>query len=134
MPWHFYAAGICGVVWGAFSVLRFFAFQLGMLGTSAIADLQLVPFLDLPMTITAAWAMCSIGALAGAVFLLLRSRWAVQAFTISLVGLMATSLYQFGMVANPISIYDMPINFAVWVIALLSLHYASRAHAHGLLN
>lgn len=134
VPWHFYSVAMFALIWGGFCVYRFMALQLGMLDGAEVAELQLASFVALPGAVDAAWAVCTWGTVAGAALLMLRSKWAVQAFTLSLVGLMATSFYQFGLAANPVGIYDTPVNFAVWVIALLTLLYSLRVQSQDLLH
>lgn len=133
-PWHLYAVGSLVLVWGILCVARYLAFQHDMLDPQMVAGLQLEVFYDLPLAVMAAWALCTWGGVAGAAMLLARSKWAVQAFTLSLVGLIVTSFYQYAMTANPVSIYDMPVNLAVWIIALVALLYASRAQSVGVLR
>jgi hypothetical protein len=133
-PWHFYAVCSFAFIWGGFCVFRFMSLQLGMLDSVGVNDLQLVAYVKMPGLFDASWAVCTWGAIAGAALLFIRSKLAVQAFTLSLVGLMATSYYQFAMSENAVSIYKTPVNFAVWVIALLTLLYATRAQSQDLLH
>ena len=88
----------------------------------------------MPVAVTAFWAVSVWGGLLGSALLMVRSKWAVQAFFVALIGLMGTSFYQFALTPNPISIYDTPVNLAAWLIALVSALYALRTQALGFLR
>ena len=132
--WHLHLVGTLALVWGVLCVARYLAFQTGDLSPQTVDAWQLTPFYDLPSIIMATWAISTWGAVAGACLLLVRSKLAVPAFTMALIGLIGTSAYQFLGVENPISIYDTPFNFAVWLVALAALLYASRVDAQELLR
>lgn len=134
MPWHVLAVGGLSLIWNVLCAVRYLAFQSGSLDIGTVAALQLVPFYDLPNIVMAAWAICTWGAVAGSALLLIRSKWTMPAFAFSLFGLIATSFYQFVLTANPVSIYETPVNLAVWIIALASLLYASLVESLGLLR
>lgn len=119
-PWHMIAVGLLGMVWGVICLAQF-----GATGTTAPGGSGW----------TAAFFGASIwGSLGGSVLLLARSRWAVQAFTTALVGLMATSASLFIVPAVPANLYAMPMMVGLWVITLAIVFYASRVHQRGLLR
>ena len=132
--WHLNLVGTMALAWGVLCVARYLAFQTGELTPATVDGWQLTPFYDLPSIIMATWAIATWGAVAGACLLLVRSRLAVPAFMMALIGLIATSAYQFLGVENPISIYDTPFNLAVWLVALASLLYASRVSTQGVMR
>ncbi|WP_229735518.1 hypothetical protein [Novosphingobium marinum] len=80
-----------------------------------------------------AWRM---GAVAGSVLMLLRSRYAVHAFAISLLGLAATTFYRFGIElpeALKSSGNDV-MTVVIWIIAVFLLLYSIRMSREGILR
>ena len=72
------------------------------------------------------------GAIAGSLLLLMRSRFAVHAFAVSLAGLAASTVYQMslsGEGAMPLGV----INLLIWAGALFLLWYAVRQRKAGVL-
>lgn len=120
MPWHLLGVGVLALVWNAHC--------FGYFGVTGSAS----PLVN-------GWTQAFLGAalwggFAGGVLLLLRSRWAVQAFTTALVGMMATSASLFVLAAQPANLYAMPMMVGLWLITLAMLFYASRVHSRGLLR
>ena len=56
---------------------------------------QLAYFRDFPMWVVAAWALSVWGGVLGAVLLLLRKRWAVPLFALSLATMLLTTFRNF---------------------------------------
>ncbi|HKR91151.1 hypothetical protein [Novosphingobium sp.] len=82
------------------------------------------------------WALGVWGALAGSLLLLLRSRWAVAAFTVSLLGLAVNQVWQLlsNMPASMRTPANMGLSAAIWIIAMALLWYAARMQARGVLR
>lgn len=133
-PTHLNVIGTLVLFWSLICVWRFMSFQGGMLDNATISAWDLVPYYDLPNFVMATWALSTWGAIIGANLLMIRSKLSVPAFAAALLGLIATTAYQFMWVANPVSIYDTPFNFAVWVIMLASVLYTLRVNAMGILK
>jgi hypothetical protein len=92
---------------------------------------------NFPIWASIGWGLGVWGALAGSVLLLMRHRWAVPAFIISLIGAILGMGYQ---VINPTDVTGMdPTMNAVmpWIIigvAALLAWYAWRQRANGVLR
>ncbi len=90
-----------------------------------------------PLLIQVSWAVGVWFALAGSVLLLLRHRWAVAAFALSLVGAVISLGYQ---AMNPIGVPAMNegmaamMPYVIIVIAVALLLYARSAYARGILR
>ena len=120
MPWHILSVGVLALVWNVLCFAHF-----GITGTAS--------------PIIHGWTQAFLGAalwggFAGGVLLLMRSRWAVQAFTAALVGVMATSASLFVFAQEPANLYAMPMMLGLWVITLVTVFYASRIKTLGLLR
>lgn len=116
-PWHLLSVGVLAIVWNALCFAHF-----GITGSAS----PLVNGWTQAFLAAAIW-----GGFAGGVLLLMRSRWAVQAFTTALVGVMATSANLFVLAMVPANLYAMPMMLGLWVITLAMLFYTSRIHARG---
>jgi hypothetical protein len=127
--WHLWAVGVLSTLWNAFGCFDYVMTQTK--NESYLAQFtaeQRAYFDSYPAWADATWAFGVWGALAGSLFLLLRKRFAVIAFVVSLAGLFLSTIYQ-----NFVSPVDaskiMPpeayyINVAIWAIAILLLVYA----------
>jgi hypothetical protein len=137
-PWHLWAVGVLSLLWncgGAFDYVMSKTHNASYL--KGLTAEQLAWFDSFPAWMTAAWALGVWGALAGSVLLLLRSRWAVPAFALSLLGLIVATIYQFGVSAMPASLKTtggMAFTAALWIVAILLLWYAYRMRARGVLR
>jgi hypothetical protein len=90
---------------------------------------------EFPAWTTAAWALGVWGALAGSVLLLMRSRYAVHAFAVSLAGLALSQLYQFSITLPPeMTTAGMrAMTLVIWIAAVGLLLYAIRKRREGVL-
>ena len=85
----------------------------------------------------AAWACGVGGALLGSILLLARSRYAVAAFIVSLLGLAVSSLNSY--ILNPLPESMMTgamtiMNLLIWAVAIALLLYALRIRRGGVLR
>ena len=120
LPWHMLAVGGLTLIWYALGFAEF-----GLTGTASHGFSGWTQ---------ASLAGCLWGGFAGAVLLLFRSRLAVQALVVALVGVMATSLDLFVLTAEPGNLYAMPTLLGLWLITQVSLFYALRVRSLGLLR
>jgi len=93
-PWHLWVVGAVALLWNGYggydylmSHLQGAAFyeQVGM------SDAQIAYMAAYPAWMHAVWALGVWGAVAGSVLLLLRSRFAVHAFILSLLGIIGSN-------------------------------------------
>ena len=101
-PWHLWVIGIVSLLWNGFGANDYTQTQLGNLdymrtmmdGMDVTPEAALAYFQSFPGWVDASWAFGVWGSLAGSVLLLLRSKRAIIAFSLSLLGLAGTTLYQ----------------------------------------
>jgi hypothetical protein len=128
-PRHLWIVGVLALVWNAFGCTDFSMTVTHNPAWMAPLSPEMIDWLDnAPSWTIVTWALGVWGGLAGALLLLLRSRWAVAAFTISLLGLAVNQIYPFvsdvpAMLTSPKSI---GITLVIWVLALFLLWYALR--------
>lgn len=118
--WHMLSVGVLTLVWYALGFVKF--------GPTGLEAANMSPWTQ------ASLAACLWGGLAGAALLLVRSRFALQAFVVALVGILAASMNLFILAATPANLYAMPALLGIWLITLAALFYTSRVHALGLLR
>jgi hypothetical protein len=136
-PRHLWAVGVLALVWNAFGCTDFTMTVTRNPEWLAPLSPEMIDWLDAaPSWTVVTWALGVWGGLAGALLLLLRSRWAVAAFTASLLGLAVNQIYPFisevpGMLTSPASI---AITLVIWIVAVFLLWYAVRMRNRGVLR
>lgn len=141
-PWHLWVVGILALLWNGFGAVDYTMSQLrneAYLGSAAesmgITAAEMIAFIDsFPTWMHAFWALGVWGALAGSVLLLLRSRYAVWAYALSLLGLAVTQIYQAGMDKPDWAEAAAAMNIVIWAIALFLLAYAFVMRKRGVLR
>ncbi|MDE8650867.1 hypothetical protein [Novosphingobium album (ex Liu et al. 2023)] len=136
-PWHLWAVGVVSLLWNAFGCFDYIMTNIRDPAYLAAFPPEMMQMIDeFPIWTMAAWACGVWGALAGSLLLLLRSRFAVHAFALSLLGLAASTVYQFG-TALPASLRTpglYAMNAVIWIGAIAFLVYAMRMRAKGVLR
>lgn len=143
-PWHLWVVGLVSLLWNSFGANDYTQSQLrnreylgSMSESMGVTADQMVEYIDsFPLFMDVFWALGVWGALLGSVLLLLRSRFAVWAFAISLAGLAASTIYQF---ATPqpewaSSTAGLVMNLVIWAIAIALLVYSVRMKSNGVLR
>lgn len=129
-PLHLWIVGIVSLLWNTMGIVDF---TLTNLNVEAYVK-QLTPEMlawvaAIPAWALVAWGLGTWGAFAGSVGLLLRKKWSVWAFAISLAGLAGSTLYQLvlseGMGGGG---GEKAFMATIWLVAILLLVY-SRAQA-----
>lgn len=137
-PAHLWVVGGVSALWNAFGAFDYLMTQTRNEAYLASFTPEQRAYLDgFPTVMEAAWACGVWGALAGSLLLLARSRHAVTAFIVSLVGLAFTTLYQYGFANAPESLRSgamVAINAVVWLVAIALLVYSLRMRRAGVLR
>jgi hypothetical protein len=138
-PVHLWVVGIVSLLWNAYGAFDYTMTELGnraYLASMGFGDEALAYIAALPAWAVAAWAIGVWGSLVGAVLLLLRSRFAVPAFLVSLAGALVSFCYQF--TSNAPASFTSGINAAIPVAILILIaaqwYYARRMTAAGVLH
>jgi hypothetical protein len=137
-PAHLWIVGILSALWNAFGCTDYTMTQTRNDAWLANFPPEMMDYIEsFPAWAEAAWALGVWGGLAGSLLLLARSRHAVTAFAVSLVGLLGTTIYQFGMADLPGSMRTggmIGMQLVIWVVAIGLFLYARTARARGLLR
>jgi hypothetical protein len=135
-PIHLWTVGVLALLWTAMGAFDYLATHLELdFYMSQFTPEQLAYFYSFPSWAVAGWAFGVWGALAGSVGLLARGSWAVWAYAISILGLVVSSIYNFGL-SNGAEIMGsggVIFTAVIWIVAILLLFYARRQTQRGVL-
>lgn len=137
VPKHVWIVGGLALAWNAVGAFDYLATQTEWEPyMSQFTEAQLAYFYGFPAWAVAGWAVAVWAAVAGAVGILLRARWAVAAFAISLVGMAVSTFYTYGMSdgASLMGSGGVVFGVVVAVVAIALLVYSRRMVARGVLT
>ena len=139
-PVHLWIVGILGLLWNRIGVTDYVMMRTRNEGyfRSIMPDLNLdaaLAYMD-SMSLLAGigWALGVWGALVGTLLLLARSRHAVLAYLLSLVGAVIAFVHQFTGPTPPAGMDDPVVPIVVTIIALGLLLYARAMQSRGVLR
>ena len=137
-PIHLWIVGGLGTLWNAFGCYDYVMTQSENAQYLAMfTDAQRAYFQSFPGWMEAFWALGVWGALLGSLLLLMRSRHAVLAYGVSLLGLLVGTVYQYGMADMPADMKSpamMGMSAFIWIVAIGLLVYAVRMRGRGVLR
>ncbi len=138
-PWHLWAVGIIAVLWNAYGCYDYVMTTTGgeaYLRSLGIGEEAIAYFAAMPAWMTGVWAIGVWGGMLGAILLLLRRKWALHVFVVSLAGFVFSLIYTYllsdgGSVMPP----EAPIMNAVILFGcLFFVWYAWFATSRGFLR
>ncbi len=136
-PVHLWIVAVLSLLWNLMGAFDYLATQLKIDSyMSQFSEAQLAHYYGLPSWAVAGWAFGVWAALAGSVGLLLRKKWAMWAFAVSIAGLLVSTIYNFGL-SNGIEIMgtgDVVFLVIIWVIAISLLVYSRAMANRGVLS
>ena len=109
-PWHLWLVGVLSLAWngfGAFDFVQTTTRGEAYMRESGFDDAMIAYYNAMPNWMYAPWIMGVWGAVLGSILLLARSRWAVHAFVVSLIGAVVSLVYS-KMIDPPPLPTDMP--------------------------
>lgn len=134
-PVHLWIVGVLSLVWNAFGATDFVMTNIRDQAWLAQLPPEVIQQIDAyPAWSVVAWGAGTWGALLGSLLLLLRSRFAVHAFGVSLAGLAVTTVYQIAAGIYGFSGAMLAMNLAIWAIAVALLIYAVKLRNRGTLR
>ena len=138
-PLHLWIIGGLALLWNAFGAVDYLmTVTENEAYMSNFTEAQRAYFYSFPVWAVSAWATAVWSAVLGSVALLLRRRWAVGLFALSLVGMIVSSLYTFGL-SDGVKVMGGGIGqwlftLAIWIVAILLYFYARAQRAQGVLR
>lgn len=137
-PAHLWIVGGLAALWNGFGALDYTMTQTRNPAWMAqMTDEQRAFLESAPVWLDATWALGVWGGLIGSLLLLARSRYAVAALIVSLLGLAGNTLSQLTL-SEPSPHLDsagaLALHVAIWAIAIALLVYALKMRRRGVLR
>jgi hypothetical protein len=136
-PVHLWIVGLLSLLWNAMGAFDYLATHLRLdFYMSQFSQEQLAYYYGFPAWAVAGWAFGVWGAFAGSIGLLLRKKWAVWAFGISLAGMVVSSIYNL-VLSDGVRIMGsgaMVFTAIIWAVAIFLFLYARTQAKEGVLN
>lgn len=133
-PSHLWVVGGLTLLWNSVGIFGYMMTELGKLADLGMTPDQIAWFDSFPAWATAVWALGVWGAFFGSILILLRSRWAVTAILIALVGLAGTTIYQNFVTEVPADLRNLGLDLTIWATTLFMLWYALKMRREGVLR
>jgi len=138
-PWHLWLIGLLSLLWNAGGAFDYLMMKTGNAAYLAqLTAAQRAFYEGYPLWVNIAWGLGVWGAVLGSLLLLLRSRLAIHAFALSLLGMAGNFAWGFVISPTPMTALmadagAVPLLFtvAIVVIAVLLLVYAIRMTQKG---
>lgn len=136
-PRHLWIVGILAVLWNSMGAFDYSASQLRLdFYMQAFTPEQLAYFYGFPAWAVATWAIAVWSALVGSVGLLLRKRWSVVVFGVSIVAMVFTGYYNFVLTDGTAMMGPGAMAFTaiIWIVAFFLFFYARALSKRGVLG
>lgn len=136
-PWHLWVIGALSLLWNAGGATSYTMTHLGKLESMGVPPHHIEFYSNFPSWATAVWALGVWGCFFGSLALLFRSKFSVWLFRISIVGLIGTTIFQWGIADMPADLKSAGhIAFAasIWIITIALYLYSVRMRNAGVLR
>ncbi|WP_282949721.1 MULTISPECIES: hypothetical protein [unclassified Sphingopyxis] len=138
-PVHLWIVGVVSLLWNAVGAFDYTMTKMQNAEyLAAFTPEQQAWFATFPLWANIGWALGVWGSVLGSLLLLARSRHAVSAFAVSLVGLAISCIYQFGLhygdLMRLFGTFPMIFTAIIWVILIALYLYARKQAAAGVLR
>lgn len=143
-PWHLWAVGLVSLLWNGFGAYDYLMskaenreYLAGMMEPTGVTVDAAIAYMNaMPLWANVAWGLGVWGAVAGSLLLLLRNRFALHAFVLSLVGLIFGMLHQWTNPMPGMTDTTTPIifTFVIFAITLFLVWYSRKMAASGVLR
>jgi len=137
-PWHLWVIGIIALLWNSIGAMDYFMTQTRNEDyMSQFTPEQLQYFYGFASWQIAVWAIAVWGGVLGALLLLARKRLAVAVFCVSLVAMVISTIYSYG-ISNGMEIvgdtFSLVFTAVIFLIAMALYLYARKIAASGVIT
>ena len=136
-PVHLWIVGVLSLLWNSMGAFDYLASQLKLEFYMGQFEPELLEyFYNIPPWAIGCWAIGVWFAFAGSVGLLLRKRWSMWAFGISIAGMILNSVYSY-ILSNGLEIMGtggLIFSAVIWIIAIGLFLYARAMSNQGVLS
>lgn len=133
-PWHVWVVGLVSLLWNSVGGFSYTMTRLGKLEDLGMSQTEIAFFESSPVWANAFWALGVWGAIAGSVLILLRSRFALHALVVAIIGLLGSNTWQYAIADVPETLQSPALTLMIWATTLFMLFYASRMTRAGVLR
>ena len=119
-PWHLWLVGLLSLLWsgyGGYDFIQTTTRGEAYMRESGFGDDMIASFNAMPTWMYVPWTLGVWGAVIGSLLLLARSRWAVHAFVVSLIGAAVSLIYSKAINPPPLP-RDVPM--LVWMPVIIT--------------
>lgn len=135
-PWHLWAVGVVALLWNGYGGYDYVMTQTNNAAYLAQFTAEQRAYFDsFPLWMEAVWAIGVWGGVLGAVLLLLRSKWAFQAFLASLIAFAVSVV--FGQMSGGSAVMGMTgmvFSAVIFVLGLIFVMYSRMMTRKGVLR
>jgi len=136
-PLHLWLVGVLSLLWNSVGAFDYVATQMQLQSyMSQFSAQQLEYFYTIPLWAVAAWAIAVWFSVLGSLALLLRRRWALHLFVISLLAMIASTINSF-LLSNGLDIMGTGgaiFSAIIFVISVLLVWYSKAMIRRGVLR
>ncbi len=137
-PWHLWVVGVISLLWNLVGAFDFYMTQTRNAAyMQAFTPAQLDFFYGFPFWVVAAWGIATWGGALGSLLLLLRKGVAMPVFLVSFLGMVLTTIHNFGL-SNGLKVMGGvgPLIFStvIFVVGYLLFIYARALRRQGVLR
>ena len=136
-PWHLWVVGVVSLLWNSVGAMDFVMTQTRNAAyLKGVTPEQLAFFYGFPLWVVIAWGVATWGGVLGSLLLLLRRGLAVCLFLLSLIGMVLTTIHNFGL-SNGMQVMGagaLAFSSTIFVIGVLLWVYARAMRKRGVLR
>lgn len=137
-PVHLWIVGVIALLWNAMGAMDYLMTEMRNESYMAkFSQEQLDYYYAFPSWLVAAWAIAVWGGLLGSVLLLLRKKLATPVFLVSLVAMVVTTIYNYG-ISNGMDVMGgagaLGFTALIFIISVLLFVYARAMQQRQVLN
>lgn len=136
-PRHLWVVGVLALLWNSIGAFDYLMTQTRNESyMSQFTPEQLAYFYAFPAWVVSTWALSVWGGVLGSGLLLLRNRWAVTVFGVSLATMVLTTIYNFGL-TNGVEVmgtFGLVFSAVIFAIAVALFLYARHLARVGVLR
>jgi|TARA_R110002051_G_C8604037_1_gene480866 hypothetical protein len=131
VPWHLWLVGVIALAWNGYGGFDYYMTMTqgeAYMQSAGLSPEIIAYYMGMPGWMAACWAIGVWGGVLAAVLLLLRMRWAVYAFFVSLAAFLVSVVYTYFLSGGAAIVgqHGMIMSAVIGVAAAFFLWYSSR--------
>ena len=137
-PMHLWIVGVLSLLWNLMGIYDYLMTQTkNEAYLSKFTPEQLDYFYSFPIWVESAWAIAVWSAVVGSILLLLARKWAVPVFLVSMVAMVLTAIYNYGL-SNGLEVMGDPFSLVftvfIFIVTVFLFLYSRAMAARGVLR